>query len=215
MTTNYDDYCNLFLNYKWSIHSEEKPTWDYLQEYLKPGCVFFDIGCQKGIYSKGVIDLFGENCSVYGFDVLQHPEIIELEQSNKNFKFIHSAIGDGKSLADCVVHYDSNTKLIKQKTISLDQFCKKNDIKKIDFIKIDVDGLQNLVIKGSNYILKNIKPMLMIEMNSNFGNSVTDPNEYFNQVKDETDLYVFDRLNFYGYDFVTVRNGNNTIFMIK
>jgi FkbM family methyltransferase len=215
MTVNYDDYSSLFLNYKWSIYEEEKPSWDYLQGYLKPGCVFFDIGCQRGIYSKGVIDILGENCSVYGFDILQHPQIIELEKNNVNFKFVHSAIGDGKSLVDCIIHYDSNTKLIEQKTISLDQFCKNNNIEKIDFIKMDVDGSQNSVINGSNYVLSDIKPMLMIEMNSNFGNSVTDSNEYFDQVKDENDLYLFDKLNFYGYSFITVRNGNNAFFMIK
>jgi len=76
---------------------------------------FFDIGCQKGIYLKGIFDLYEENCSIYGFDVLQHTEILELEKNYKNFKLNHSAVGDGKTKEDCIIHYDSNTKLEQKK----------------------------------------------------------------------------------------------------
>ena len=47
--TNYQDYSHLFRG-NWSIYNEEKPTWDVVKSFLNPGCVFFDIGCQKGIY---------------------------------------------------------------------------------------------------------------------------------------------------------------------
>jgi len=164
--TDYQNYSHLFKG-NWSIDREEKPTWDLVKTFLNPGCVFFDIGCQKGIYSKGVIDLFGENCSVYGFDVLEHPEIIKLENENKNFKFTSSAVGDGKSLEDCVIHYDTNTKLSNQKTISLDQFCETNKIEKIDFIKIDVDGCEKSVLEGSKKILENFSPNLVVEIETN------------------------------------------------
>jgi len=164
--TDYQTYSNLFQG-DWSIHNEEKPTWDLVKTFLNPGCVFFDIGCQKGIYSKGVIDLFGEKCSVYGFDVLEHPEIIELENQNKNFKFTNSAVGDGKTLEDCIIHYDTNTKLTNQQTISLDQFCKINKIEKIDFIKIDVDGCEKSVLNGSKKILEMFSPTLVVEVENN------------------------------------------------
>lgn len=169
--TNYQNYSHLFTG-NWSIHNEEKPTWDLVKTFLNPGCVFFDIGCQKGIYSKGVIDLFGENCTVYGFDVLEHPDIIQLEKENKNFKFINSAVGDGESLEDCVIHYDTNTKLINQKTISLDKFCEQNNIEKIDFIKIDVDGCEKNVLSGSKKILETFFPSLVVEVESNLNEIV-------------------------------------------
>jgi FkbM family methyltransferase len=165
--SNYNLYSHLF-NGNWSIHNEEKPTWDYLQSLLQPGCVFFDVGCQKGIYSKGVIDLFGNDCFVYGFDVLEHPQILELQNNHKNFKFINSAVGDGETPENCIIHYDTNTQLENQKTISLDKFCEENNIIKIDFIKIDVDGCEKSVLRGLGNILKNHSPNLFIEIENEF-----------------------------------------------
>lgn len=193
--TNYQEYSHLFTG-SWSIHAEEKPTWDLVKTFLNPECVFFDIGCQKGIYSKGVIDLFGENCTIYGFDVLEHPDIIQLEKENKNFKFINSAVGDGESLEDCVIHYDTNTKLTSQKTISLDEFCEQNNIKKIDFIKIDVDGCEKSVLKGSKKILEVFLPTLVIEIENNLNEIV--------EMMDE-----------FGYTYFCSKNDVNRFFIKK
>jgi FkbM family methyltransferase len=191
--TNYQDYSHLFRG-NWSIYNEEKPTWDVVKSFLNPGCVFFDIGCQKGIYSEGVISVLGSDCSIYGFDVLEHPDIIQLQKENKNFKFINSAVGDGKSSVDCVIHYDTNTKLINQKTISLDQFCEKNNIKKIDFIKIDVDGCEGSVLNGSKKILKTFCPTLVIEIENNLEEYITLMREF-------------------GYNYMYSRNDVNRFFV--
>jgi FkbM family methyltransferase len=188
---NYNSYSHLFSG-SWSIHNEEKPTWDYLQTFLRPGCTFFDIGCQKGIYSKGVIDLFGENCSVYGFDVLEHPEILELQKNHNNFKFINSAVGDGESTENCTIHYDTNTQLENQKTISLDKFCEENKINKIDFIKIDVDGCEKSILKGAKNILKNYFANLFIEIENEFDKCLEILNEYdYEYVCSKNDINCF------------------------
>lgn len=193
--TDYQTYSDLFHG-EWSIHKEEKPTWDLVKTFLNPECVFFDIGCQKGIYSRGVIELFGENCSVYGFDVLEHPEIIELENQNKNFKFTNSAVGDGKTTEDCIIHYDTNTKLTNQQTISLDQFCKTNKIKKIDFIKIDVDGCEKSVLNGSKKILEMFSPTLVVEVENNLEEIVEIMSEF-------------------GYTYSCAKNDVNRFFVKK
>lgn len=212
MTVNYEDYSNLFSNYKWSIYEEEKPSWDYLRSYLKSGCVFFDIGCQRGIYTKGVLDLLNENCEIHSFDVLAHPIMVNINKKNKNVIFNNTAVGNGKK-HECVIDFNTNTK-VKSTTISLDEYVVEKNIKNIDFIKIDVDGLQNVIIDGSDYILKNMSPILMIEMNSNFGYSVLDPKEYFDNNSDKNDLELFKKLKSYSYDAYAVRNGSN-VFYIK
>lgn len=168
---DYGTYSHLFRG-SWSIHNEEKPSWDSVKTFLSPGCVFLDIGCQKGIYSQGVIDLFGEDCVVYGFDVLEHPEIKKIENSNSNFTFINSAVGDGISNIDCVVHYDTNTKVQDQSTISIDDFCFENNLKRVDFIKIDVDGCETSVLSGMTKTLQNLSPVLMIEIEDDFDSKV-------------------------------------------
>jgi FkbM family methyltransferase len=191
--SDYNLYSHLF-NGNWSIYNEEKPTWDYLQSFLQPGCVFFDVGCQKGIYSKGVIDLFGDDCFVYGFDVLEHPQILELQNNHKNFRFINSAVGDGETLENCIIHYDTNTQLENQKTISLDKFCEKNNINKIDFIKIDVDGCEKSVLRGLKNILKNYSPNLFIEIENEFDECV-------------------EILRQYNYEYICSKNDINCFFV--
>ena len=210
MTVNYEDYSNLFSNYKWSIHEEEKPSWDYLRSYLKSGCVFFDIGCQRGIYTKGVLDLLNENCEIHSFDVLAHPIMVNIHEENKNVTFNNTAVGNGKE-HECVIDFNTDTK-VKSTTISLDEYVAEKNIKNIDFIKIDVDGLQNVIIDGSDYILKNMSPILVIEMNSNFGYHVLKSDQYFNNVSDENDLELSEKLKSYGYTSFAVRNGSNVFY---
>jgi FkbM family methyltransferase len=216
MKNKFKDYEHLFYNYKWSIYEEEKPTWDYLQTFLRPGCTFFDIGCQKGIYSKGVIDLYGDDCFVYGFDVLEHPEILELQKKYNNFKFVNSAVGDGKSIENCTIHYDNSVKLENQKTISLDKFCEENNIKKIDIIKVDVDGLQDKVIFGFKKILKTLKPIIVVEMNNNIGyedQSAEIMELRIDKSNDLIDKKTWDTLISLGYQCQIVKNGSNCFFV--
>lgn len=159
---NYNEYSHLF-NAPWSIEYHERITWDYVKVFLNSGCVFFDIGCQKGIFSEGVLNLLKENCSVYGFDVLQHPEILDLQKKFSNFKFTNSAVGNGEDI-ECMINYDTDTFVENEKTISLDDFCDQNNISKVDFIKIDVDGCEQSVLNGCKNILRTQSPILMIEM---------------------------------------------------
>ena len=190
--SNYESYSHLFRG-SWSIHNQEKSSWDLVKTFLNKDCVFLDIGCQKGIYSQGVIDIFGEDCSVYGFDVLDHPEIKLIENAHDNFKFIHSAVGDGKSNVDCVVHYDTNTKLENQQTISIDDFCTENNLKKVDFVKIDVDGCETSVLSGMIKTLQDFSPVLMIEIENDFDSKVK-------------------FLENYGYKYMCARNDINRFF---
>lgn len=54
----------------------------------------------------------------------------------------------------------------KIKIITLDKFCKMKKIKKIDFLKIDVEGYELKVLIGSKKIIKNTK-FILIEFQNN------------------------------------------------
>ena len=49
---------------------------------------------------------------------------------------------------------------------TLDNFCYKNKIKKIDFLKIDVEGYEYMVLQGAKKIIKDVK-YIMIEAQKN------------------------------------------------
>lgn len=46
------------------------------------------------------------------------------------------------------------TKKYKVKTLTLDKYCKKKKIKKINLLKIDVQGLEEMVLKGATSLIK-------------------------------------------------------------
>ena len=52
----------------------------------------------------------------------------------------------------------------KASTITLRNFIKKNKIKKIDFIKLDVDGYELDVLRSGKDFLKKYKPIIFIEI---------------------------------------------------
>jgi hypothetical protein len=68
------------------------------------------------------------------------------------------------------------------------------------------------VIKGSLNILKNLNPILMIELNSNFGNDIIDSDKYFTMVTNKNDLQLFKIMKLNSYKSICVRNGNNVFF---
>ena len=48
--------------------------------------------------------------------------------------------------------------------VTLDSFVKENHIRKLDFIKCDVEGGEFNVLKGAKATLKNLKPIVMMEL---------------------------------------------------
>lgn len=228
--TNYNKYAGLFSNLWHSIEAE-RPSWEYMKKYLNPGCVFFDIGCRKGIYTQAVNSYLNNECEIHSFDALSHPEMENISNNYKNIFFNDIALGDGK-ISECVIHVATNTKL-KVNTITLDNYIIDNEIKNIDFIKMDVDGFQNIIIDNSDYTLKTFRPCMMIEFNTNFTNSVTNPSQYLNLLYDknsidafnihandrkqntDNDIKLIEKLKLYGYGLSEVRNGNNLFFEVK
>ena len=95
-----------------------------------------------------------------------------------NFKIFNLAIGNKNAKLEFLISEKSNWSKIKEDsdiigkndTIitvpvkSLNLFCKENNLEKIDLIRMDVEGYEEKIIEGGKEILKNFKPILMIEI---------------------------------------------------
>lgn len=66
--------------------------------------------------------------------------------------------GPGSKLAD------SSTKSITIQSITIDDFVRKNNISKVDFIKMDIEGSELPSLKGAKNVLKEFKPKLAISI---------------------------------------------------
>lgn len=98
----------------------------------------------------------------------------------------------------------------------LDEYVNENKIEKIDFIKIDVEGAEYLVLKGAENVLKKYSPVIMLELyefhTKCFGYS---PEELINYLGDlGYRLYEIDEKEFGSVKKVNLfRNTNNYNFL--
>ncbi len=58
----------------------------------------------------------------------------------------------------------------------LDQFIEENDIKKIDFIKMDIEGAEMGALEGATNTIRSLKPKMAIAVYHDYEDIVTIPN---------------------------------------
>ncbi|HMG93400.1 MAG TPA: FkbM family methyltransferase [Chryseolinea sp.] len=129
--------------------------------------VFFDVGANTGYFAKKVLEIFNGNIDVYCFEPssFTYQKLIEtLGNSVRSYKFALSnrvgestlhADADGSGMASIVdTTYAppfgiSPTKHERITTETIDQFCEKNSIEKVHFLKMDVEGHEYSILEGA------------------------------------------------------------------
>ena len=162
----------------------EPPTIKFLEKYIKKGDLIFDIGANVGYHTLIFSELTGENGSVFAFE--PEPDNYKTLKKNvdlnslKNVICINKALSDREETLNFYVSKSFNKGThflvynpiqhlkdpIKIDVIPLSNFIKENNIKCIDFIKIDVEGAEFEVIKGMEKSLIHFKPTLLVEINN-------------------------------------------------
>ncbi|WP_414751966.1 FkbM family methyltransferase [Anabaena sp. CCY 9910] len=148
---------------------------------VKPGMIAFDVGANIGDYSVLFSKLVGSSGRVYSFEptpntfnklqarllnlnfsnvspfqkaIFSHNTQIEFNEFPDEFSAWNS-IGVPQMLdPQCSEKYVPivNTELVE--AITIDSFCKYNNIDKIDYLKIDVEGAESDVLQGTVELLK-------------------------------------------------------------
>jgi FkbM family methyltransferase len=154
----------------------------YLHSYFKPEMVFVDVGANQGEFSlfaakrlptgkvyafEPVGDFFSmlkENISLNKFANIE-PWKLGLSDKAGSFPiyFDSDHKNQNEGIASLFALPDQQVKETIE-TITLDSFCSNNQITKVDVIKIDVEGAEFQVLKGSEQVLRNSKPLLMVEL---------------------------------------------------
>ena len=183
---------NHICNFRHSTFSTKEPEMlEWIEEY--GGGVFFDIGANIGIYSLYYAKT--KEGSVYSFE----PSVFNLRQLAKNISinemskritiisnplsnltgiapFINGSADEGGAMSAFGVDYGHDGKAIDGDIkygllgFSLDDLIEKNILTEVpSLIKIDVDGIEHLILKGASNTLKSeMLKSVFIEVNDDF-----------------------------------------------
>lgn len=162
-------------------------TWELdfakaLQHYVKPGWVCYDIGGYKGYYAgvmalKGAAEIFVfEPMPVNAEKIKKLIDLnaalpIRLKQyavSDKDGKAVFKLMPEetmGKLESSSFQQEDEAVTQLEVDCVTLDELV-RTGTPEPDFIKIDVEGAEEFVLKGATKLLQHKKPFLMIEVHS-------------------------------------------------
>lgn len=172
---NLMDYIDRYVYYFGAYEREEL---DFIKKYIDTNSVILDIGANTGHHSLFFSSIAKE---VYSFEPYKKMYDILVDRIEKNnIKNIHPynfGLGSINKISDFFAPIGINSgvgSFIKGENTHFfgkleikngDDFLKEINIQNIDFIKIDVEGMEKDVILGIMDIIKNQKPIMFIEAN--------------------------------------------------
>jgi len=200
---------------------EETATQETI-DVLKPGNVCIDIGANLGYYALAEAKIAGDKGFVYAIEPVKE-NIEALKKSialngYKNIKVFECAIHS--KVGECILHQsarsNSGTMLpthhpyefigdVKVKTLTLDAFVKQENITRVDFVRMDVEGVENEVVKGMRETAKlmPVGAILCIEIHVGIfvalKDKPKDPKDNFDMSKAYLLLDMLNSLSEYGF----------------
>lgn len=168
---------------QWYVFWDFKDTIrEKLYSLVEKGDVILDVGTNIGETLLIFARLTGSEGFVYGFE----PDDKNFKNAQKNISLntfinVHvfkNAVSDKKELVKlyCVdPHnrgmnriledgYNADDKFITLETTTIDEVVEKNRIRKVDLIKIDIEGYEMHALKGAADTLNRLRPKLFIEV---------------------------------------------------
>ncbi|MCK5536249.1 MAG: FkbM family methyltransferase, partial [Bacteroidales bacterium] len=197
---------------------------DLFEKLVKKGSTVLDIGANYGVHSLGLANIIGAEGMLYSFEPQDDVyKILENNIKNNtndiNFKIYNSLVGDtcrnvpipenirnnnnigAVSFLDFLD--DTNNITSEKSMITIDSI----NLTKCDFIKIDVEGMEEYVIRGSITTIKKFKPIIFFETNS-----IDDGWGNINIINEISDNYKFFLMYSKSYNANNYKNSSIDIF---
>jgi len=168
------EYMEWVIYYGLSVENRSE-----LYNVARKGMVMFDVGSNIGETLLNFALLVGDEGKVFGFEPI--PLTFEKCSNNislNNFSNITISQIALSNREETLFFEDPNNNnsggvfMNKKKTtrshtvqaITLDAFVKNQNLKKIELIKIDVEGFESNVLKGAEMVCKELRPNLFVEV---------------------------------------------------
>jgi len=156
---------------------------ELMGKIVKPGMVVFDLGANFGWFTLVLSKLVGNLGKVYSFEA--DPSLVNTLRENvklNNFSNVliqPIAVSNKTGISKFSLNesYDTRNQLdsispskntVDVKITSLDEFCIKEKLEKVDFIKMDIEGSEPKALEGMKKIIsENPQLKIITEFNQN------------------------------------------------
>lgn len=152
---------------------------EIIGKYVNKGDVCLDVGANIGWFTTLLSKICGASGAVHAFEPV--PETFEFLRENvslngdpPNVLINNFALGDEEK--DFVIHVFENMPLghsslrakpdkkstaVPIRLVTLDSYLESNDIKRVDFVKVDVEGAEKLFLDGAGKLFAQATPPLI------------------------------------------------------
>lgn len=147
----------------------EQGTVNLFTSMVQPDWTVFDCGAKTGYFTL----LFAELCEnglVHSFEPTSTYDMLMSNVNHYNLKNIilnKQALGEKSGeLEDNIYRiWGQEPEKLTYNFTTIDEYCKKNKIKRLDLMKVDVDSYDFELLKGAVTTLKKLKPIITVELN--------------------------------------------------
>lgn len=166
------------------LYGVYEPVEAYLfQHFLKPEMVVFDIGANVGQYSLLAATAVGPKGQVFGFEAQPDnylkfrahcqqndqwgnifPQQLAVWSENVLLE-MKMPSGMSDNAGSYYAQKTNEASVNKVQAIRLDDFVTKNNIQRLDLIKMDIEGAESFALDGALETLKRFHPVIFIEIN--------------------------------------------------
>jgi FkbM family methyltransferase len=169
------------------FRSKEKKRVQFLASFFPPSGTVIEVGAHFGYLTKEFAQVHAGSCMVYGFEPLPYNFGIlqKVTRSYSNVVIRNQALSDSDGTADLMVpvkkqgkigpglaHFGQETErdYIRHKveTVRMDRAASDLGLSRLDFIKMDVEGAELLVLRGGEETLRRFKPVIYAEIDPAF-----------------------------------------------
>jgi FkbM family methyltransferase len=163
----------------------ERALHRYIDRIVKPGMTCFDVGANIGAVTTHLAKNVGPTGQVHAFEpvpsvrtrleqnvmrnrrqdvVSIHPFAVSNVTGHANIAAA-DVEADNQGLASLVAQGNQRlTRSLTVQTVALDDFVKERGIDRIDFMKVDIQGAEILLVEGGRRTLTELAPELILEV---------------------------------------------------
>lgn len=162
--------------------SYELPTIRHIRSYLSPGSICIDVGAQMGYLSLAMATSANRTTIVHAFEPEDHNaarfaenmSINSISNVHLHRQAVSNVEGSLRLYFSKTDNAGTHSTLYNERTVTeefvtipattLDAFVQSSGIKRVDLIKVDVEGAEFEVLQGADHVLRTFRPRVILEL---------------------------------------------------